>query len=119
MIFSLPLSSWTVEKSNPSYARDFANAAQQRPVLSFVQWCIGNCSHLGLLYKHCISLHPWYDTINAQSIKQSIELKICWTKRFHSPESISTYCVTGAKIVKANFKVSGLRDNKKKGAEQE
>ena len=32
-IFSLLLSLWTVEKSNPSsaYARDFANAVQQRP----------------------------------------------------------------------------------------
>ena len=36
MFFFLLLSSWTVEKSNPSsfYARDFANAEQQRPELS-------------------------------------------------------------------------------------
>ena len=35
-IFSLLLSLWTVEKSNPSsaYARDFENAVQQRPKLS-------------------------------------------------------------------------------------
>ena len=36
MIFSLLPSSWTVKKFNPSsaYARDFANAVQQRPELS-------------------------------------------------------------------------------------
>ena len=36
MIFYLLLSSWTIEKLNPSsaYARDFANAVQQRPELS-------------------------------------------------------------------------------------
>ena len=36
VIYSILLRTWTVEKSNPSsaYARDFANAVQQRPELS-------------------------------------------------------------------------------------